>query len=179
MPNAFSPWTVVNDYTKTVVTVASAFLAFTVTFYSQISDNGPRWLLLLTWAMLVAAVAAALYSAGRLTSHLQSSRISVNPALLFANIAYFALFLGVASFFVYALLGTRENDRNSESQRAVDTATRYVAVIDSAYSRNLRVRHVAWDSGTDRWLIQVVSGKDSVGITVNSRGVVEDYRVLR
>jgi flagellar motor protein MotB len=103
-----SPWTVVNDYTKTVVTLASALLAFTGTFST--SDRmaaGPRCPLFLSWIALSIAIAAALYSAGQLTRVLKSGK-GAYCCLLCANISYFALFAGIILFLIFAVLATEK-----------------------------------------------------------------------
>lgn len=101
-----SPWTIVNDYTKTVVTLASALLAFTGTFStSERMAAAPRWPLFFCWGLLALAIAAALYSAGRLTGVLKYRR-GAYCCLLAANLSYFFLFGGILFFLLFAVLAT-------------------------------------------------------------------------
>ena len=100
-----SPWEIVNDYTKTVVTVAAAFLAFTGTFATN--DRlaaAPVWPLICCWTFLILAIAAALFSVGRLTGFLRGKRSSPTQCLVFANLSYFSLFLAVVAFMYFAVL---------------------------------------------------------------------------
>ena len=171
-----SPWTVVNGYTKTVVSVASAFLAFTATFYSNIGKGGPYWLLLGAWGLFVVAVAAALYSAARLTSHLRDEKIPPTEALLFSNIASFALFAGVVAFFAYALVAGWARDVNSESKRAVLVATTYASTFEPAFTKEARIAQVAWDAATERWVVTVVAATVIARVAVAPDGTVRDYQ---
>lgn len=116
-----SPWTVVNDYTKTVITVAAALLAFTGTFST--SDRmaaAPVWPLFLCWILLVIAIAAALFSVGRLTGFLKNGKGSYT-CLLAANISYFALFAAVLAFLAFAMMATSK-ERVPVRQTAVSAS---------------------------------------------------------
>lgn len=105
-----SPWSVLNDYTKTVVTVAAALLAFTGTFSTADRlATAPIWPLLICWVLLVLAIAAALYSAGKLTGFLMGGRSSSDVSLLMANFSYFFLFAAVVAFLVFAIMATSKS----------------------------------------------------------------------
>ena len=125
-----SPWTVVNDYTKTVITVAAALLAFTGTFST--SDRmaaAPVWLLFLSWILLVVAIAASLFSVGRLTGFLKNGKGSYS-CLLAANISYFALFAAVLAFLLFAIIATRKKSDPPTQAPSAAAATGTVKLVE-------------------------------------------------
>jgi hypothetical protein len=69
-------WSLLNDYSKTVVTLASALLAATVTFADKLlllsSGSGiARYALYCIWVFLFLSIASALYVIGRIHRHLR------------------------------------------------------------------------------------------------------------
>ena len=95
---------VTNDYSKTIVTLSTAFLAFTVTFWQnvlppEIHERG-FWLLIAIWICLFVAIAAALYSAGYLVRLLMHGTHQ-NHLMWAANISYFSF--GTAAVLLLAL----------------------------------------------------------------------------
>ena len=113
-----SPWEIVNDYTKTVVTVAAAFLAFTGTFATN--DRlaaAPVWPLISCWTFLILAIAAALFSVGRLTGFLRGKRSSPTQCLVSANLSYFSLFLAVVAFMYFAVLAITQKHTSASTSR--------------------------------------------------------------
>jgi len=108
-------WTVVNDYTKTAITLASGLLAITVTFSGQLIEAKNRLsliLLLISWIFLVGAIASALLAAAYLSVYLgleerddltepevTKKRSRSNRALVLSSAALYFL-LGAAILFV-------------------------------------------------------------------------------
>ena len=99
---AQNPWTLMHDYSKTVVTLASSILALTVTFGNSLAGKSPTTgmltLLVLSWFFLIVTIAAALYVAGRLIGYLRGVRQSPAPAPFLCNVSYFSLFLALFFF---------------------------------------------------------------------------------
>lgn len=176
-----SPWVVVNDYTKTVVTLSAAFLAFTGTFASSFlsSSRGFPWwggMLILTWVFLVTAIASALYAAGGLTNHLralerpqnQSKPVqSVAAFILPANISYVAFLLASGLFLIAVLGRSFPQDPNVESQEAVALAHRYVTDLDSVWATGARLKRIQWVSNTSEWEIILEAVGDSVQVRLD------------
>lgn len=127
--------TVTNDYSKTIITLSTAFLAFTVTFWQNVLPPPIQdewyWLLILIWVCLFVAIATALYSAGALVG-LLLSRGTRKRLMCAANLSYFAfgtaavlfLLLGAISQFaaapwteVEALALTKSVLEESDSER--------------------------------------------------------------
>jgi hypothetical protein len=79
-----NPWAVMIDYTKTVITLATALLGFTVTFAGTLVGNSPRWfivcLICVAWLALIVAIASAFWAVGVLTGYLRGTRDAPQPA---------------------------------------------------------------------------------------------------
>ena len=93
--------TVTNDYSKTIITLSAAFLAFTVTFWKEIlpPEAYDNWylLLVLVWCLLLIAIGAALLSAGLLVRVLLGE--DKNSLLMFsANFSYCCFGLAAIEF---------------------------------------------------------------------------------
>lgn len=163
-----SPWTLLNEYTQTVVTLAAGVLAFTATFSGQFfHDAGSPTLLFASWALLVLAIAAALFSAARLNGFLRHVRPDADQALTSANVAYFALFLAILVFFVFAFQATRHREPNDDSTRAVTTSRQYLTRMDTSLVRDTRLGTVAWNGAAQAWDVTFVGPRDTVSMTVD------------
>lgn len=164
-----SPWSLLNEYTQTVITLAAGVLAFTATFSGQFfHDAGSPTLLFASWALLVVAIAASLYSAARLTNFLQSGRDGTRKQAIFcANAAYFALFFAIVLFFVFAFQTTRHREPNEDSVRAVATARGYLARLDTGLVHRSRLGTVAWNGAAQTWEVTFVGPRDTAAVTVD------------
>ena len=105
-PNA---WAVLVEYTKTLVTLASALLALTVTFASQIVPKGvqdvERWALIAAWGFLIFTIICAIWSAAFVVNVLFHDR-KKRGAVFLANCAFFGLVLATAAFLVVGIMKT-------------------------------------------------------------------------
>jgi hypothetical protein len=103
-----NPWAVMIDYTKTVITLATAVLGFTVTFAGTLVGNSPSWvivgLICLAWVALIGAIATALWAVGVITGYLRGVRAVPQPAPALCNICYFALGLALVLFAIAGAL---------------------------------------------------------------------------
>jgi MFS family permease len=95
---------ITNDYSKTIITLSSAFLAFTVTFWDNVLPPSIQdtwfWLLILIWVFLIVAIASALFAAGLLV-RLLLRKGTRRRLMCAANLSYFAF--GLASLLFLAL----------------------------------------------------------------------------
>jgi hypothetical protein len=117
-------WNALNDYSKTVITLASAFLAVTVTFSGQLmgkeTNLASNRFLMGTWGLLVGAIACGVLTAAFVINYLRHNK-SEKPAILFANLSYVLLFLAGASFLI---VGSRAiNSRKPWDARKVIETT--------------------------------------------------------
>lgn len=165
------PWSVVNDYTKTVVTLAAAILAFTAAFASRVTViSNEVWIsyvLYFAWLLLVVSIAAALFSAGRLTGYLSGNTTTPKSFLLWANISYFALFGAVLTFFVFAIATTATLSPNVESINAVKTAKDYAERVEPSFAGQVVLQEVTWNPNSSQWTVRLEAGTASFSVTVD------------
>jgi outer membrane protein OmpA-like peptidoglycan-associated protein len=100
-----SPWTVINDYSKTVVTLGSALLAVTVTFSGTIlgkfNSTFQLCFLIAAWLFLVIVIAFALKSIQHLINYLRVGQPqNANKSIFYANAAFGALVVSGACLLV-------------------------------------------------------------------------------
>lgn len=98
-----SPWQVINDYSKTVLTLAVAFLGFTVTFAKDILGEAPTdWqiiFLMVTWVSLIASILSGLLVIPNLTNFLRKGGIKRRRSTIgWSNVCLFTLSVALFSF---------------------------------------------------------------------------------
>ena len=112
--NTPSPWEIIQDYTKTVITLATAILAFTITFATKLTGPAPDFymksLIASTWSVLVLAIIFGLWAAARLANFLRGKQTE-KSCLLASNIAFFLL---VLAGIMFVLIGIRHISNGSE-----------------------------------------------------------------
>ena len=156
--------------------VSAAVLAFTGTFSTgDRLSSGPIGLLFASWALLVFAIAAALYSVGRLTSFLRFGGDRDRACVRSANLSYFALFAAVLVFFVFAIWATTKKDANLESARAMQVAVAYIKQVSPDSTQPAGVREIAWNASARVWVIRIQTDSSSIAITVDPR----EMKVIR
>lgn len=179
-----SPWTIVNEYSKTVIAVAAGFLAFTITFSTQLYD--PKTvdhipiLLLLTWLFLVLTIGAALFAAARLAGYLQDNINGTTGFLFLSNVAYYLLVLATTSFFAFAISSVGKKDPNSDSLKAKAVAEDYIRAVDSTFGGQIRFSHLRWIDQSSKWEFSYKLQKESLQVSVdpNKMKVIE-FRFIR
>jgi hypothetical protein len=102
-----SAWTIVNDYSKTAITLATGFLGLTITFQGQLTSGHStffeRALLAGTWTCLVISIAFGLLVTGRLSGFLQNAGTAW-WVLCWCNLSFLMLFLAAGMFLWFACL---------------------------------------------------------------------------
>lgn len=127
-------WSVLTDFSKTVITLASALLAATITFSGQLLAGlgGTCWVhaIRASWVCLILAILAALVAAGQAYTYLferEKRQSSASPskeesaaerwAHRASNTSYFLLFLAGGLFFI-ASFGLRPTPPGAPSAGA-------------------------------------------------------------
>lgn len=157
-----SPWDIVNDYIKTVITIATAFLAFTGTFITL--GKAPFWLslaMLLCWSMLFVTIFCALWAAGGLTNYLRKPETGHRSCLAFANASYITLAIAML-FFVLFTLGTYFHYQpNSEAFSAMESARIYLEKVAPQMEQKAMVQEMIWNTDKNVWEITWSDGISS------------------
>lgn len=103
-----NPWVIINDYTKTIVALASGLLAVTITFSGQILGGGisssQKVFLASAWVLLVVTILSGVAAEAWLTTYLRGIEKKPNACLRFSAVAMTALSLAVICFGMCAIL---------------------------------------------------------------------------
>jgi len=152
--NAPSAWTVINEYSKTIIAVAAGFLALTVTFCGQLlhpfSRGYPLWSLLACWILLVLVIASSLLSAAFLSNYLRNKG-NPNLCIFFCNVAFFALFLAALFFLIFAISAVRIKNRLTGPSEAVTKSLSFVERNDPLKSVDWWLTSLEWNETKKQW----------------------------
>jgi hypothetical protein len=99
-----SPWTVISDFAKTVITLGSALLALSVTFSTNFigksTDSAQLKLLFVSWGLLLLTIALGVVTLGFVINYLRSgTRDSL--AVFCANSSFYALLASAVAFGIF------------------------------------------------------------------------------
>jgi hypothetical protein len=176
--NAPNPWSIVHEYSKTVVTLSSALLAITVTFSEKILSPTTRFeqraLLIAIWGSLLLAIIASLLSSAKLSNFLRYGH-HANRCIRFSNIAFFfltAAAVGFAALGSLQVLGQPTNDTSKTVQQAATALQR----SEGGEGWN----PIAWIRQSDHITVTLVRGVDTAQIRVdNNDGDITEYTRIR
>jgi len=165
-----SAWGVLHEYTKTVVTLATGILAFTITFMGKLIGSDPsvlvRPLLIATWAILMLAILFGLLAAAGLANYLRGKQ-NANTSLFCANAAFFLLVLAAVLFVALGVvqlgqkdsLGQRIQNAESEAKTACK-ATGTWDLRSLVWEEKAQTYQIEYQVGTTGQLIAVIFNKD-------------------
>ena len=151
-----SPWAIVNDYTKTVITLASALLAVTITFSGQILSAAGAWQRLflgIAWLCLLISIAAGVAAEAYLTTYLRNKATS-DSCLAVSAVAYFSLI--VAAFFFVACAFTQLVKSQVDIAAVAETATKNIATIEKLPGGKSDVMSIVLDVSNNRYTVEVL-----------------------
>ena len=165
-------WSIINDYSKTVITLASGLLAVTVTFSSQLlgaqGSFGLIILLIISWLLLVAAIGFALAAAAYLSVHLGLAGKTVlnereekkrddraKKCLICSTLSFYSLLSAAA---VFVTVGAVQVSSSSKKCSEVEAARKAIETISSIYGpsqQELALESVDLDVSTNTYFIVV------------------------
>lgn len=167
-------WAVLLDYSKVVVTLASALLGLTVTFlrdFAPLEASGAeRVWLILSWGFLLICIISGVLAAALSINVLRHGGRR-NGAILAANVAFFALVLAGAAF---VALGVSElhQGKSENTIHAITLARDAAREIDSTETWRLKLMK-ATGTGQVLVILEAVSKAEEYSVEVDlSKGVV-------
>ena len=165
--------TVVNDYCKTVITLASALLVFTGAYL----DPAKQLTILITiaWTLLVLAIASGLFALGRLAASLQAAAASTGaqPSLKlsgrFGNLAW-AFFVLAVIFFVWHV----REIRRAPPPPLFPTSSVFALLtkLDATDFAAPQLQSYRYETATKTWSVVAKGAKSLVIVEVDIRGSV-------
>jgi hypothetical protein len=172
-----NPWDVLNDYSKTVITLSSGLLVITVTFLDRLLktkiDPGLALLVILVWGCLILSIIAGLLAAAFTINFLKNNTRD-HHAILMANAAFFLLVLA-GIFLVWvgikqlAISGSEMNIDAAVklAEKSLDVVTNdpnpdwMVTSLDIDSSQGMYKLHIKENAAGDEYLVIVnTSSKD-------------------
>lgn len=134
-----SPWTVLSEFSKGIVTLSSAIFALTATFSGNLlgKPNGSiyLWILLLSWACLAFSIWSAATCHAFLVNYLRDDTdvVSRGRAIWRANASHITMLLGLLLFAAFAILCL--SDKPVEMLDARGAASKTVGAAIDMYKR--------------------------------------------
>lgn len=157
-----SPWTLIKDYCQSVITLASALLALSVTFsaalLNKINDTD-KYLLIGSWIFLVLVIGFGVASLGFLTSYLKTGNRD-KISIFCANAAFASL---VLSSLLFLVLGWRiVNSANSrEANTIVNQILDEMPETSGMKDSKWYLRELTWDESSKVYQLVVAEEKSA------------------
>jgi hypothetical protein len=159
-----SQWSALNDYSKTIITLASGLLALSVTFSGQVitkrADEISTALLVATWIFLVLAIASGVLTAVFLIEFLRKNR-NEKLVIFCANSSYFALGVAGIFFLVFGSYSIRFWNRTWDPATSIERAEKEMSGFAGINDSTWTVQEMKWDEGTKTYQLLLVGNKTS------------------
>lgn len=165
-----SPWEIVQGYTKTVISLSTAILAFTITFATKLTGPTPdfymKLLITSTWSVLVLAIIFGLWAAAKLTNFLRGKQ-EANPCLLASNIAFFLI---VLAGIMFVLIGIQHISSGSKLSQKIANAEKEAKFITKSQD-SWKMLSLYWNKKSERYemIYQLGTTSELIRITVDDR----------
>lgn len=177
-----NPWSVVNDFSKTIVTLAASILAVSAAFASNILGGTPsRWLVFLvlgSWFFLILTIAFSVYATGALTSYLRGTEPKSWPVSLFSNLSFIALVVALILFATAGGLKLWTATRTSDISGALRTVIAFDAYPNTGKESltHPAILSISRSDASHQWIAMVAVryGQDATEQTKNFRLTVDD-----
>lgn len=175
-----SPWVVIQDFSKNVVTVAVALIGLTVTFSAQLlgkTDSTTTFALYCAWGAALIAVFSGALAHGLIIAYLKNGKWG-NWAIASANIAFWMLFLATLSL---AIFGYRAVSQLGPTVSAVTAAENAVANAPSlAGDKNAKwvIKSLDYNSLQSTFDIALTkeNSVEKMNLTLDATGKIVGFR---
>ncbi|MDX6528477.1 MAG: hypothetical protein QOH41_767 [Blastocatellia bacterium] len=122
-----SQWTVLNDYSKTIITLASGLLVLSVTFSSQLLSKNSDWIsnstLTATWIALSLTIVAGVLTNVFVIQYLRNN-VHGRRAVFWANGSYAFLALAGLTFLAFGFYAIWFTNKKWDIGETIDQATK-------------------------------------------------------
>lgn len=156
------------DYNRAVITLGVAMLGLTVTFFEKLlPDNASevaRWSLGAAWTLFGTSTLAGVISAALCINYLLHEKRG-GASILFANVAVFALFLGIAAIGVLGFSRIGSTYQTLSTTNAIDEARRAVPEMNNTQD-TWNVSSLEWNAITERFKIRLVGEQSNLQFQV-------------
>lgn len=177
MDTAPNPWAVIEEFSKSVVTLGSALLGLTVTFSSTLvgkagGSSAMLWALFSTWGLSLAAVALGVATHAYVVRYLKNG-MGARSAALCANLAFTCLVLAGIAFTSYAIANALRATRLDDAalvDRALANAPKLVGEAGGQWM----VRRFVRNASANTFEVSVTSNgsKPTLQMTMDAEGTL-------
>jgi len=151
-------WNALIDYSKTIITLASAFLAVTVTFSGQLIGKGSSKViglfLSITWGLLVAAIASGLVTTAFVINYLRV-RKNEKVTIFCANVSYSLLLLAGISFLLVGWFSINTDDSPNVGSVIETTLKRMPEMVKGAPNSKWSLESLQTEKSVDNYKLLV------------------------
>ena len=168
-------WTVLNEYSKTIIALASALLAVAVAFADKLLGASPsyaaRFVVYGMWFFLLVSIVTGLLVAAFVYKYLElhekddkeEKTLYEKRARKMANWSYRALGLAVILIFIFGFL---VDSKTSTATESANLATEVLIQVKQAEKKDLIVDKLKYDTVDHSYTITVKNTKENVTYSV-------------
>jgi hypothetical protein len=158
-----SQWTVLNDYSKTIITLASGLLVLSVTFSSQLLSKNSDWIsnstLTATWIALSLTIVAGVLTNVFVIQYLRNN-IHGRRAVFWANSSYSLLALAGVAFLAFGFYAIWFANKKWDVGETIDQATKTLPGFVGANAK-WNLESMQWNKNANTYeLLFVKDGTD-------------------
>lgn len=179
--NAPNGWKVIDDYGKTVITLASALLGFTVTFQGQLAtDEASHFqviLLIITWALLILTVLFGLLGAALLSEYLRGKREHAG-CVFCLNTSFFLLVGAGIAFGWFALIQVLWPPPKHEPKAIIQRVLDFMPSYDKTTNPTWSIQSMTFDPAKKSYefIVHEETTKAHFSVIVPVKGVSVDAK---
>jgi len=156
-----SPWEFLHDDTKTVITLATAFLGLTVTFSDKLLQPEPTiWeigLLVSTWMSLCVVIITGIIASAGISTYLRGKTANANSSMASLNIAFYSLVLAAVLFIIFGGIQISERPQHADASSSVTVAVQLLASTYANSGGDWIAESLIWNKTTQEYQIVVVN----------------------
>jgi len=162
-------WNSINDYSKTIITLASGLLAITVTFSGQlIGKSNDRWstgLLIGTWIILVMTIFSGVLTATFVIQFLRNNKDG-KYAILFANVSYLTLALAGLLFLAFGIYTVGFSNKSWDAATSVEQALKKMPEFTGNADAKWNLQSLQWDESSKTYKLLIAGDRTADKFTI-------------
>jgi len=169
-----NPWAMRHDDTKTLITLASAVLAVSVTFAKDIVEERWRWLLMVGWVALLVSIVCSIFASGTSVSGARDQHdgdFKNRRCTAFLNGSFWALAAGALLLALAAMVGWKSTPAASNGLDTAATSARAaVGVVTGEAATSVQIDEVQVSDTASTLMVREPRDKAVYVVTVDRDG---------
>lgn len=156
-----NPWSLIKEYSQSVITLASALLAISVTFSATFIaniNNRDKIFLIISWCCLVSVIAFGVASMGFLSSYLKNGKKG-NSSIFCANTAFIGLLISGIFFLIFGWRIVYNNTNVSKYNLSVQKTLESMPKISGIQNSKWLLKSLTWNESLKIYELIVIEDK--------------------